>query len=280
MNCGVTRSLSAFLLKPCDTHESVPRLTRQVSDERYSALMRHTQSVPILLASFLLASAAFAQTWNLDASNTMSINDPVMAARSRYTQGADILRPTNNGTTLAQFPRHGPEPPFPARRRYPRQESYQNPWLDHGNAGHAVIGVAIGFGIGAMLGAIKSAHDHTPAGSNVLIGGSLLGFIGGTIGVAHGGAYFFAHHRKIDPQSAPEDENEEAARSKYPLSPYVASLGTTPQDKPCLGSVQATASIKSVSALEPQLPHSASHVEDGSGTLPMVTIPVQDSLTK
>ena len=48
-----------------------------------------------------------------------------------------------------------------------------------------MIGAAIGFGVGAALGAIGGAHNHTPVRDGVILGGSLFALIGGAIGACH-----------------------------------------------------------------------------------------------
>jgi hypothetical protein len=109
------------------------------------------------------------------------------------------LHNDDDRTILAQFPRRGPGPSFPPHSGYSPRENYQTPWLNHGDAGHTVIGAAIGFGIGAALGGIGSARNHTPIGDGVLLGGSLCALIGGAIGASHGSPYYFAHHHRIHP---------------------------------------------------------------------------------
>jgi hypothetical protein len=224
-------SLSVGRSNRCDTAESVPRPPTQPCRERYSALMRHTKHIHLLLASVLLASVAFAQTGDSQVANSTSGEDSISVARSRYTQTANSSPNTDN-TTLAQLPRGGPGRPFPPQRGYPRRGGYQNQWMDHGNAAHALIGAAIGFGIGAALGANNSAHNGTPVGAGVMIGGGLFGLIGGAMGSAiggfPGGRYAFGHRRRAYPQSSPEDDEEAAVHSqsqqRLPSRPASASL--------------------------------------------------------
>jgi hypothetical protein len=179
--------------------------------------MKHTKHVHILLASILLASVAFAQTTDLPAASNSSGGDEIATARSRYEKTTDVLHADDDGRTLAQFPRRGPGPPFPSQHRYPRgRENYQTSWMDHGDAGHTLIGAAIGFGIGAALGATNGARNHTSIGDGVIIGGSLVGLIGAAIGASHGRPYFFARHRRSYPrswQNDDKDKDEEADRT-------------------------------------------------------------------
>jgi hypothetical protein len=135
--------------------------------------------------------------------------DEIVAARSQYTKTTEISSDATDGKLLAQLP-HG-RPPMMPRRGYYRG-SYQNPWIGSGSAGHALIGAAIGFGFGATLGALGAINGHTPVGSGVLIGGSLLGFIGGAIGASHGGVPPSMHRRRIY-SPWPDDDEEGSFRS-------------------------------------------------------------------
>src|ERR1700722_11088657 len=192
--------------------------------------MRHTHKFSPLLASILLASAALAQTNNSSDSDALPEVDSMAAARVRY---ARIAQDSSNNGTLAQFSQPGQRPRFPQHPVYPRQQTYQTPWMDHGNARHAVIGAGIGFGIGAALGASHSAHNGTPVGGGVLIGGGLFGFIGGAIGSGLGGSHPFAHRTIGLPMPGSEDEEanrgaeggEPGGRSK---SAARAASGTPP----------------------------------------------------
>src|ERR1700683_2090433 len=153
--------------------------------------MKKTKHIPffsLLLASLVPRSSTMAQTAEdqrtetVDKYDTRSI-DAISAARTRYTQTADIS-PDASNPTLAQL-RAGPGRPFPSQRPYPRG-TYQTPWRDHANAGHILIGAAIGFCIGAALGAHNSARDGTPGAGEIVIGGGLLAVLGGCAGKAVG----------------------------------------------------------------------------------------------
>jgi hypothetical protein len=214
-NCADTRNSSISLSNRCDTLESVLALPVEVCNERYSALMKHTRKSYFLLAPVLLASIVFAQTRDERAANHTSGSDEISAARGQYTQTAGISPDSNPDTkddkTLAQFRRHGSGMPFPPQGGYPRG-SYQTPWMDHGDAGHILIGAAIGFGVGAALGAHQSAQNGTPVGGGIIIGGALLGLIGGCVGEAvgsfHGVHYWSAPRRRVSRPSWPEDDEE------------------------------------------------------------------------
>jgi len=171
--------------------------------------MTYTRIAFLPLAAILLLSVAVGQTKD---SQVESNAEEITAARGQYTQAAGSSPDTGDGTALAQFRRGRLRQPLPPRG-YPRG-TYQTPWMEHGNAAHAAIGAAIGFGIGATLGAIHSQHNGTPVSGGVLIGGGLLGFIGGTIGAAHGGPHLFTHRRRgYGPSGPHEDEDEGDFRS-------------------------------------------------------------------
>jgi hypothetical protein len=175
--------------------------------------MTHTRKLSLLLAPVLLASVVFAQTRD-NAEANASRDDAVSAARSRYVQTSEIS-PETDHKTLAQLHRGGPARPFPPHRGYPRG-TYQTPWMDHGSAGHVLIGAAVGFGVGAALGAQNSARNGTPVAGGILIGGGLLGFLGGCAGKAVGdlqGIHFApTHRRRTYWPSGPEDDEESNLR--------------------------------------------------------------------
>ncbi len=79
------QSLSADRSNRCDTSETVPSLPAQVCHERYSALMKHTKHIPLLLALVLMASVTFAQTTDGQAADSAPAENAISAARSRYT---------------------------------------------------------------------------------------------------------------------------------------------------------------------------------------------------
>lgn len=197
----------------CDTPETITIQPAQFCDEHYSAVMKPTKHIPLLLASVLLASVTFAQTRDGRAADTAP--EEISVARSHYTQTPDTTLGTEN-TTLAQRTRGGPGRPFPPQQGYPRP-TYQARWTDHGNAGHILIGAAIGFGIGAALGANNSARNGTPVSGGIIFGGGIFGFLGGCVGKAVGdlqGIHFAStHRRRIYRPSSPEDDEQTELRS-------------------------------------------------------------------
>jgi hypothetical protein len=199
--------------------------------------MRPTKPILFLLASVLVASAAFAQTVQTkdrQAADSAPAGDAISAARSQYAQSASVSSDADD-KTLAQFPRGGPGRPFPPQGRYPR-ERYETPWMDHGGAGPVVIGAAIGFAIGAALGANQSAHNGTPVSGGIIVGGGLLGLIGGCVGKAvstfPGGHYSFAHGRRTHRPSWPEDDEESDLRSHSKAKEGYAEASASPKPAP------------------------------------------------
>ena len=173
-----------------------------------------------LLAPLMLASSAPAQpapktTADLKTETDQGprSGDAISAARSQYTQNARaeaISRDADDGVFSAQLSQRRMAPPIPSRRGYARG-NYATPWMDQGNAGHAVIGAVIGFGLGAALGVGASAGNRTGttrAGAALVVGG-LGALIGGVIGGSHGGPYPFARHRRIHRPSRAEDSDSD-----------------------------------------------------------------------
>ncbi len=197
---------------------------------------KHIPFLPFLLASLLVASGALAQAAQERQTETErepARNIAISAARSPYIQNAEadsIFPDADSGSTLAQLSRSRPSRPFPSRRGYPRG-GYQSPWMDHGNAGHAVIGAVIGFGLGAAVGAKAntSPYPGTTARAVVLFG-SFGALIGAAVGAAHGGPYPFAHHRRSHPPLWRKGMDEEPDLSADCSGSY--SIGFHPEGRP------------------------------------------------
>jgi hypothetical protein len=187
---------------------------------------KYITSLSLLLTALALASSTMAQSTedHRTESETKTRNiDSIAEARIKYTQSSDI-NPDASNTTLAQLRGVGAGRPFPAQRGYPRG-TYQTPWTDHGNAGHILIGAAIGFGIGAALGASNSSRDGTPVAGGIVIGGGLFALLGGCVGKAVGdlqGLHFAsAHHRGSHLPSVPSNaEDSELASHPIPLETH------------------------------------------------------------
>jgi hypothetical protein len=108
--------------------------------------------------------------------------------------------------------------PLPPHRGYPQQEGYPSWQIDRGSAGHVLIGAAVGFTLGALLGAKANKNPKTTVGAVVIVGG-FGALIGGFIGGSHNGPYRFAHHRRIYPPTLSEDK--QADRSADPSDSHV-----------------------------------------------------------
>jgi hypothetical protein len=180
--------------------------------------MKHTRQIPFLylfLATFMLVSSALAQTTEdtTEVDKYSPRSDEISAARTAYAQNANaegISRDADDGLTLTQLSREGFSRDRPTRSSAPRRGysrgGYQTPWRDHG---HALIGAAIGFGLGAAIGAKTntSPYPGTTVRAVFLIG-SFGALIGGAIGAAHG-SYLFAHHRRAHRPSRAEDSESD-----------------------------------------------------------------------
>ncbi len=213
--------------------------------------MKNIKTISLLLAPLLIASVALAQTEDSTMANSTPEENSISAARSRYTQTSD-MPPDASNTTLAQLRRGGPERPFPHQGGYSRG-TYQTPWMDHGNAGHILIGAAIGFGVGAAIGASNSARNGTPVAGGIIIGGGLFGFLGGCVGKAVGDLqglhYASARRKRIQPLPGPEDYEESELRRHSKSTkedPPEASAKPASSGQP---SVEATAQVSPVPAV-------------------------------
>jgi hypothetical protein len=198
---------------------------------------KHVSFLPFLLAFTISASSALAQTAEnreTDHGEERSSRDPISVVRSPYTTNAcarDISGDSDNGIRLAQLSRSGLMHRSPSHHGYSRR-NYQTPWMDHGNAGHALIGAAIGFGLGAAFGVAANADHHSGTnGAAVLIFGGLSALVGGAIGGAHGGPFAFAHHRKISRPPWTTDEEEEESRINADSAGF-RSADSHPEDNP------------------------------------------------
>lgn len=169
--------------------------------------MKPTNYLASLLAVLvILAPAGLAQTRNGQAPVTLSAEESISAARSRYTRTAEVWPDANNGKTLAQIPRRGPG--TRPREGYSRG-AYQAPWINNGDAGRVAVGAAIGFGLGALLGVKAADHSRNATAAGVVIFGGLGALFGGVIG----GTHSFARTRSVYRHSWPEDDEESSLRS-------------------------------------------------------------------
>jgi hypothetical protein len=186
--------------------------------------MKHTHIIPSLLVSLLLVSSAMAQTSEQRTTSDPQDAEAIAAARIPYTEnegvshnaknfGAtdkDLNDPDATGETLAQLPRRAPGRPYPRRPGYPRRGSpvMEQPLF---NAHHAAIGVVIGFGLGAALGAKANSDQHVQARvAAPLIFGSLGALMGAVIGGSAPAGPRRFHGRRPWPYG---DEDESGSRS-------------------------------------------------------------------
>jgi hypothetical protein len=181
---------------------------------------KHISLLHLVLTVLVLASNAMAQTATarpLEIANERANSESITAARNQYTNNANAERTTRNtddSMQLAHLSRRAPRPSqhahTPGYRRPPR--------MDYGDGGHALIGAAIGFGLGAAIGAKATTDSHPGAtvGAVVLIGG-LGALIGAMVGMNHGRSYPFAHHRKIPPSLGNDEDSDRNANSARPF---------------------------------------------------------------
>jgi hypothetical protein len=184
---------------------------------------KHIRFLPFLLAAHMLVSSAPAQTTAKttvesaeDRPTETEVNSPggdaISAARRPYTQSATAdgtSRDGDDGMSLAQFSPSRPMRSSPPHHGYPGA-SYHRPWSDHSDAKHALIGAAIGFGLGAAIGAKAntSPYPGTTVRAVFLVGG-VGALIGAAVGGAHGGPSRFTHHKTIRPPLRREDEESD-----------------------------------------------------------------------
>jgi hypothetical protein len=181
--------------------------------------MKNTYLLPSLAASLLLSGAAFAQ---MQTGPTAARMASVAVAVDDSAKTADLAEAVDNPTpnaddtpyqeTLAQLARRRPGAPHPTRGGYGGR-GYPAAWSSPGNARHTLIGLAIGFGLGAALGAKGNQDSHPGAEVRAAV---LFGAFGGLIGAAigHGAPSFYArngrHHRESSNESGDEVATNQA----------------------------------------------------------------------
>jgi hypothetical protein len=192
-NFGAIVSSSASRLKRCDTRESITNGPGSFSAQRYSALMKNLIFALALLTPLLRGSPGYAQTpapagdsnvvEKPPQSSSLSVEDSapapsyrIAAARGRYIRSEEASSPTSEPGQPPQSPtrRRGPMPP--PRGRYPGP-AYPGMWRSDHPGRRVLIGVLVGFGIGAAV----VAKGHGTAGAAVAVGA-----IGGGIGAGMG----------------------------------------------------------------------------------------------
>jgi hypothetical protein len=167
---------------------------------RYSALMKNLRIIPHFLASLLLASITLAQSgdWQ-DVKDLPSGTRIKLTLKRGQIFGHCEFERANDDELGCYWPHLGP-------RSY-RRENVRAVFLVHNGAR---IGLAVGFGAGAILGAF---HDPTPGlsrGGSALISGGILGGLGMGFGAVldpffHGKAVYRSLDRpdKNRPKTSP-----------------------------------------------------------------------------
>ena len=177
--------------------------------------------------AFLFGAIAILPTANAqDKSAKVDSGVPIeiSVARCAYTRGDEICAPdaANTAQAAAQLPRRMPvRPPRPVRG-YPGG-GYPGVWATPGNGRHALIGAAIGFGLGAALGARANTDRHPGAGATAAV---LVGCFGALIGAAVGNGVPSLPSRRMRHNRWP-DEDESASVSG--LRGKVASREPAPE---------------------------------------------------
>jgi hypothetical protein len=189
----------------CDTPETVPRTPLRLRNRRYSAFMKNLHLVSPVLTSLLLGSMALAQAANLPVPEAPQ---PQNSSSTKLTPAANTLKPGED-QLISQVRRY---PRFPGGPTGPRRGMY-SPGFPPPPA-LSPLGVVIGFGAGAALGASNRA-DGTVRGHVALglIGGAIGALIGGAIG---GAAHPFLHSRRTYRPSWPAEDADEESNLQPP----------------------------------------------------------------
>ncbi|SRR5258708_1376328 len=140
----------------------------------------------------LLLVATPGQTQDHKITNDVTPSREIAVARSRYTQAENTFpdmsesAPTEqagpDNETLAQLARRRPGAPYPRRGGYPGR-GYPSAWSSQGDGRHVLIGAAIGFGLGAAMGAKVNTNPYPGTEVRAAV---LFGAFGGLIGAAIG----------------------------------------------------------------------------------------------
>jgi hypothetical protein len=176
--------------------------------------MKNTYLLVSLAASLLFGGAAAAQMSTrttaprTPASNGISASVDDSAKSPDLPEAVDNPTPIGDATldheTLAQLARRRPGAQYPSRGGYPGR-GYPSAWNSAGNARHTLIGLAIGFGLGAALGAKGNKDQHPGAEVRAAV---LFGAFGGLIGAAigHGAPPFYARNGRHHRESSADEE--------------------------------------------------------------------------
>jgi hypothetical protein len=208
-------------LRVCDTPETVLRPPLRMPNQRYYALMKNLQFVSPLFTSLLFGSMAAAQARNLPAPEAPQPQESA-SAETQITTAPDAAKPGED-KLIAQarrYPRLADRPVGSRRGMYSPGFPPPPPL--------SPIGVLIGFGAGAAIGASNPA-DGTVKGHIALglIGGTIGAFIGGAIAAANP----FLHTRRPYRPSWPDDD-EEVALPSHSRGSHSESSASATSDTP------------------------------------------------
>jgi hypothetical protein len=154
----------------------------------------------------LAASSAVAQSAAPVAENNMRESNDNNVIAEASLPAAPI--PQNDDDRVLGQNRRGGRDPRLLRRPVYHREDYRSHWAGPGNPAGTLIGAAIGFGLGAGVGAANIGDKGTTRGSQIVIGGLLLGFLGGCVGhiVPNG------HSARLHLEHRTGEEDDEVAR--------------------------------------------------------------------
>jgi hypothetical protein len=141
-------------------------------DQSYSALMKNLRIVSILLTLWLMGSLAGAQSqdWQvveeLKPRTLISVED-----MHRIIHDTCRFQGVVDGQLLCEYSSH----PFGSNEIAFRQQSVRAVRKEHNST---LIGLAIGAGAGAIIGASRNAYPGIGRGGSALVGAGLLGGMG------------------------------------------------------------------------------------------------------
>jgi hypothetical protein len=183
--------------------------------------MKNLRIIALLLTAPLITSMTLAQTSDSPIETNLPVS--VATARCQYTPAEQSCvgltkssqnKHSDETSTVAQFPRRMPGPPFRPRRppmAHPRGAYPGYPGMAMEPSGrHVLIGALIGFGLGAAAGAKANTDQHPGAGVKAAF---LVGSIGGLLGAAVGAAVPSFHARNPYRHNRWPEEDEQASRS-------------------------------------------------------------------
>ncbi|HKH99688.1 MAG TPA: hypothetical protein VJ999_11315 [Candidatus Sulfotelmatobacter sp.] len=219
--------------------------------------MKTPRILPLLLTMLLMVSASVAQTKDTpDATGLTSENASEIAARCQYTPADDACigrrasgpaGSANLDLNLAQAQRRFPGPPVRGRRpmAYP---GYPSPWAEPGDGRSALIGAAIGFGLGATAG----AQVNTDARGRVA-GALIVGSIGALMGAAIGQGIPSFHVRRAYPPNSLPEEDEIASRASA-VNPETAKTSSGQSGPPEISPAASPSGAENPNVPAPTVP--------------------------